>query len=53
MLEERLNEWMQKVLKAYDNKSVYMCINTFQMIVDVDKIISEEFDNEPIFAECI
>ena len=53
MLKARLNEWMQKVLDAYNNKGTYMCINTFQMIVDVDKIISEEFDNEPVLVEKI
>ena len=51
MLEERLNEWVQKVLKAYENSNSYVYVNTFQMIIDVDEIISEEFEHEPIFEK--
>ena len=50
MLEEKLNEWMQKVLDAYNKSDTYVCIDTFQMIVDVDEIIAEEFGHDPVFA---
>ena len=50
MLEERLNEWMQKVLKAHNNNDPYVCVDNYKMIVDVDKIIAEEFNHDPVFA---
>lgn len=50
MLEERLNEWVQKVLRAYENSNSYVCIDTFQMIVDVDEIIAECFGHDPIIG---
>ena len=51
MLEERLNEWVKKVLKAYESSNSYVYANTYQMIVDVDEILAEEFDHEPIFEK--
>lgn len=50
MLEEKLNEWMQKVLNAYNNSDTLVCIDTYKMVVDVDKIISEAFGHYPIFT---
>lgn len=50
MLEERLNEWMHKVLDAYDNSDTYVYIDTYKMVVDVDKIIAEAFGHYPIFT---
>ena len=49
MLEERLNAWVEKVLKAHAEKG--MGIDTYQMIVDIDKIIAEEFDHDYVFDE--
>lgn len=48
MLEQRLNEWVAKVIKASEPGG---CVNTYRMIVDIDKIIAEEFDHEPVLAE--
>lgn len=48
MLEARLNEWVRKVLNAYKSEGM---TNTYQMLVDVDKIISEEFDHDPVLPE--
>lgn len=50
MLEERLNEWVKKVVAAKKDTS-RGCTNTRQMILDVDKIIAEEFDHTPVFFE--
>lgn len=50
MLEERLNEWMQKVLDAYNNSDTFVYIDTYKMVVDVDKIIAEEFGHYPVFT---
>lgn len=44
MLEERLAEWVEKVLDAYNSKGT--AVDTLQMMIDVDKIIAEEFDHE-------
>lgn len=48
MLEDRLNEWVKKVVAAKNDTS-RGCTNTRQMILDVDKIIAEEFDHTPMF----
>ena len=50
MLEERVNEWVKKVVAAKNERS-RGCANTRQMILDVDKIIAEEFDHAPLFFE--
>ena len=44
MLEERLLEWVKKVVNVHGENFV----DTYAMIADVDKIISEEFCHEPI-----
>ena len=48
MLEKRLNEWMEKVIEAHKSNGM---ADTYQMMVDVDRIIAEEFDREPVFDE--
>lgn len=48
MLEQRINEWVQKVLAAYEAPSM---TDTRQMIADVDRIIADEFDHEPVLVE--
>jgi hypothetical protein len=50
MLEKRLNEWMQKVIAVHNDKSNAFA-DTYRMMIDVDKIISEEFDHKPMFVE--
>ena len=47
MFEKELNEWVRRVITAYadDNKS--MC-NTYQMIVDIDKIIADAFNHDTV-----
>lgn len=51
MLEEKLNEWVQKVLNAYSNSETYIFVDTYKMMVDVDKIIAEGFGHRPVFVE--
>ncbi len=51
MLEKRLKEWMEKVLAAYNDDRPNVGIDTYRMVVDVDKIISEEFDHDPVLHE--
>ena len=53
MLEERLTQWMEKVLATHSepNPFIRVSANTYKMILDVDKIIAEEFDHAPIIAE--
>lgn len=48
MLEKRLNEWMEKVIAAHESEGM---TDTYQMMIDIDKIISEEFDHPPMFEE--
>ena len=48
MLEQRLQEWVQKVIAAKNGGGG---VNTYAMIMDVDKIIAEEFDHDTVFAE--
>lgn len=46
-LEARLKEWVEKVIKTQGAAGV----NTYRMLVDVDKILAEEFDHEPVLSE--
>ena len=39
-LEEKLNDWVKKVVAAKNDTS-RGCTNTRQMMLDIDKIISE------------
>ena len=48
MLEQKLNEWVRRVVAAHDGAHYCGVINTFQMVVDVDKIIAEEFNHAPV-----
>ena len=50
MLEQRITEWMRKVLAA---KEAPGATDTYQMLVDIDRIIAEEFDHEPILPESL
>lgn len=50
MLEERLNDWVKKVVAAKNDTSRGYT-DTRQMILDVDKIIAEEFDHTPVYFE--
>ena len=53
-LERRLNEWTQKGLEAQtpatSNAAASMA-DTYHMILDVDRIIAEEFDRMPVLPE--
>ena len=48
MFEDKLKEWMEKVINAYNSKENGMT-DTFAMIEDVDKIIAEAFEHDPVF----
>lgn len=53
-LEQRLNEWTQKVLDAQKptaGGTTASMVDTYQMILDVDRIIAEEFDRTPVLLE--
>ena len=47
MLEQKLMEWVKKVVEAQDLKE-HQFADTHQMLVDVDKIIAEAFDYAPV-----
>lgn len=48
VLEEKLESWKEKVLNSYRQGCG---VNTYQMMVDVDKIISEAFEHTPVIEE--
>lgn len=47
MLEQKLMEWVKNVVEVQNLKE-HQFADTYQMIVDVDKIIAEAFDHAPI-----
>ncbi len=48
MLEDRITAWMHKVLTAHETAGM---TDTHQMIVDIDRIIAEEFGHVPVLVE--
>lgn len=48
MLEDELKDWMKNVLTAYESKG---SVDTYKMIVDVDKIIADAFDHDTIIIQ--
>mgnify|MGYP001630353164 CR=1 FL=1 len=48
VLEEKLESWKEKVLNSYQQGGG---VNTYRMIVDIDKIIAEAFDRPPCMEE--
>lgn len=48
ILETQLESWKDKVLRAYQHGSG---ANTYQMMLDIDKIIAEAFQHTPLIAE--
>ncbi len=48
MLKKRLEDWMEKVLDAYTFDGG---VDTYHIIVDVDKIIAEAFNHDPVLPE--
>ncbi|WP_195985398.1 hypothetical protein [Clostridium sp. D33t1_170424_F3] len=50
MLEKRLSEWVERVISAKQSEALGG-VDTFQMVVDVDKIIAEEFGHEYVFEQ--
>ena len=53
MLEKRLKEWAKKVLASYhdDRPENEIIVNTHRMVVEVDKIIAEEFGYDRVLSE--
>ena len=47
-LETQLESWKDKVLSAYRHGSG---VNTYKMIIDIDKIIAEAFHHNPVVME--
>lgn len=48
VLEQRITEWMRKVLAAHETAGM---TDTQKMIADIDRIIAEEFDHDPVLEE--
>jgi hypothetical protein len=48
MFEQKLNEWVEKVVIAYNSPGM---ADTYRMIVDVDKIVAEAFNHAPVIAK--
>ncbi len=48
ILETQLESWKDKVLRSYRHGSG---ANTYQMMLDIDKIIAEAFQHTPLIAE--
>lgn len=48
VLEEKLESWKEKVLNSYRQGCG---VNTYRMMVDVDKIIAEAFAHTPVIEE--
>lgn len=44
MLRQQLNEWVEKVVNAYETKKEGDMINRLQMLEDVENILSQAFD---------
>lgn len=49
-LEARLDKWVKLVIEAKRNTSPGG-VNTEKMMLDIDKIIAEEFDHTPMFEQ--
>lgn len=49
-LEEKLNKWVKLVIEAKRDPNPGH-VDTIKMMIDIDKIIAEEFDHTPMFAE--
>ena len=49
MLEQKLLEWVAKVVAAH-NSDTPGAPDTFQMVKDVDQIIAEAFDHDPVLS---
>ncbi len=47
-LEQKITEWMRKVLAAYEAGGM---VDTLQMTMDIDRIIAYAFDHEPALPE--
>lgn len=43
-LVRRIDEWKEKVVNTEGSA------NTYRMVKDIDKILAEEFDHEPILG---
>jgi hypothetical protein len=46
-LGRRIDEWKEKVLDACEGKGA---VNTYKMMVDIDRIIAEEFGHDTVFS---
>lgn len=44
MLRQQLNEWVEKVVNAYETKKERDMIDRLQMLEDVENILSQAFD---------
>ena len=48
--EKRLEEWKEKVMGAYKGKEYYghCAVNTYAMIIDIDRLIAEAFEHDTV-----
>ena len=45
---KNLEDWTAKVLRTYDSGLI---ADTYRMTVDIDKIISDAFDHDPVINQ--
>ena len=48
VFHSKLDAWVEKVVRA---KASVGMVNTFAMIAEVDKIIADAFNHEPVISE--
>lgn len=48
VFHDKLDSWVEKVVRA---KASCGMVDTFAMIAEVDKIIADAFDHEPVISE--
>lgn len=46
--KRNIQEWTEKVIRAYETEGM---TDTAKIMIDIDKIIADGFDREPIFEE--
>ena len=52
MFKEKFDEWYDKVLRTYDVYKEQQCeIDRYSIICELDIMLAEAFDREPLIAE--
>ena len=47
-LEKKINDWRDKILNSFEDGE-YACVNTFDMMNDIDTILSDAFCSDKFF----